>query len=304
MSEGLDKLEQKVAVTAKSMIAFANLQDMKTFGDEIVRTGLTPLKTGGAVVAAILFGQELGLTPMVSVNNIYPIGGKATLGVHLINSLLTKAGITMEIIRDYDPCVDFVMKAEDGKAVCLDKDTGAEMKRGEDGKSPKGSVPVFLRQGFADEPAKDHEVKGKRVTNFKTVLKFTRLVRRLDGGFVETSVVSSFSFQEANVAGLLSNPAWQKYPKTMTMNRAISIGGRLIADDILMGFPETTEYADVHKMNYTVEDGKFTILDNSKKDETLNTSELEPATEISEENADTSTNNVNNQNTSSANQTN
>lgn len=262
-TKDLAKLENRVAVTAKSLIAFENLEAMKVFGDQIVSSGLTPLKKGSQVVAAILYGQELGITPMVSVNNIYPIGGKATLGVHLINAILTKAGVVQEVIRDYEPCVDFVLKGDDEKAVCINKETGAEMPRGADGKAPQGSMPVFLRQGFADEVPKSHEVKGKRIVNYKTVVKFTRMLKQPDNTFRETVVTASFSLGEATQAELLTNPAWVKYPKLMTMNRAISIGSKLIGDDLLLGFPETTEYADVHKIKYTVEDGKAVILEST-----------------------------------------
>lgn len=283
--------DQALAVATKGLVEFGSIKEMQDFATELVKTGLTPIKNAGGVVAAILYGKELGLPPMVSVNHIHPIGGRATLGVHLINSLLQKEGIVIETIRDYEPCVDFVMKGDDDKAVLVDKTTGAIVERIE-GKAPANSTPVFLRQGFVDEEPKNHEVKGKRITNYRTVLRFTRLLKRPDGTFVETTQTSNFSYGDAVAAELTSNPVWMKYPRTQCWNRALALGGRMIADDVLLGAMETSEYADVHKIKYDVREGKVVFEEAEAVDVTPVTNQTSEEV-VKEESSSTEVNNQN-----------
>ena len=49
--------------------------------------------------------------------------------------------------------------------------------------------------------------------------------------------VSSFSMDDANKAGLLSNPTWKKYPKNMLFARAISNGFKFYCPDLSHGMP-------------------------------------------------------------------
>lgn len=255
MEENLTKESSNTAVATLGGFQFKSFNELKSWGAEIVKSGLTPLKTGEAVVAAVMMGKELGLEPMISVNNIIPINGKATLGIHLINSLLLKAGIVTEIVRNYEPCVGFAMKGDDGKAM-LD-----------------GGKPVILRIGFADEEAKDHEVKGKNIVDYKTIVKMTRILKQEDGKFAPMSVTASFSYQESLTADLAKKDNWSKYPKQMCLQRATAFAGRLIGADILLGMYETSELCDAHNIPYVVqEEGKVTIIEpvkESKSDDTV-----------------------------------
>lgn len=246
------------AVTKLGGLEFKSFSEMKTWGEEIVKSGLTPLKTGVAVVAAVMMGKELGLEPMISVNNIIPINGKATLGIHLINALLLKAGIVTEIIRNYEPCVAFAMKGENN-----------EPYRGEKGDEPL----TILRIGFADEEAKDYEVKGKKIKDYRTVVKMTRNLKQEDGTFRLMSVTSSFSYQDAVQADLVTKDNWSKYIKQMCLHRATAFAGRMIAADITLGMYETSEMADVAGVPYIIDtEGKVTIIEPNVKESNLNES--------------------------------
>jgi len=239
------------AVTTDSLTSFKNLDELEAFGDRIAKSGFTPLKEGKDVVAAILYGRELGLPEMTSVNNIYPINGKGTLSVHLLNALLQKNGIVVEVLKNYEPCMPFAFKGEDGKAAIYKN--GVLGKRNSDNSIPEGFAPLILREGFADETPKDYEVKGTSITNYKTVLKFTRMLKQLNGTYKETIIESSFSLAEAKVAELYpKKDNWKNYPKQMTLNRALAFGARLIAADITMGMYETSELADATGVYYTV----------------------------------------------------
>lgn len=238
----------KTAVTKLGGLEFKSFSEMKAWGDEIVKSGLTPLKSGGAVVAAVMMGKELGLEPMISVNNIIPINGKATLGIHLINALLLQAGVVTEVIRDYEPCVAFAMKGDDGKSY-----------KGEKG----DQAPTVLRVGFADEEARTHEVKGKGIVDYTTVVKMTRSIKQADGTYKAMSVTSSFSYNDSVKAGLHEKDNWAKYMKQMCLHRATAFAGRLIAADITLGMYEVSEMLDAQQIPYVIDsEGKVDIINN------------------------------------------
>lgn len=212
------------AIDTTERLSFASMEAMEAWGDRVVKSGFTPLKTGSQVVSAVLLGRELGLGDMVSVNNIYPINGKATAGVHIINALLQKAGIIVEVVRNYEPCIRFGFKDKDGGFV-KDKDGN----------------PILLKIDFVDVTPKDNEVKGTTIVDYKTVVKFTRQLKQPNGSFKEIIHHSSYSWSEASQAGLLEKDNWKKYAKQMTLNRAIAFGGRFIAADIMFNLYETNE---------------------------------------------------------------
>lgn len=236
-------------VTTDTLTNFKNLDELEAFGNRVAASGFTPLTEGKAVVAAILYGRELGLPEMTSVNNIYPINGKGTLSVHLLNALLQKNGIVVEVIRNYEPCMNFAFKGEDGKAAIYK--SGILTKRNPDGSIPEGCSPLILREGFADETPKDHEVKGTSITNYRTILRFTRMLKQMNGTYKESVIESSFSLLEAQQAELFPQKSnWKNYTKQMTLNRALAFGARLIAADITMGMYETSELADTVDIPY------------------------------------------------------
>lgn len=278
MEENLAKETSLATTTNLGGLKFKSLSEIKTWGNEIAKSGMTPLETGEKVVVAIMMGKELGLEPMVSVNNIIPINGKATLGIHLINSLLLKAGIVTEVIRSYEPCVAFAMKGDDGNVYKEFKD-----------ETDKKGTPVILRIGFADEEAKEHEVKGKTIVDYKTVVKMTRNLKQEDGSFKPMSVTASFSYSEAVQADLMKKDNWKKYTKQMCLQRATAFAGRLIGADILLGMYETSELLDAGNIPYSIEDnGKVTIINEnetkSKSNEHFEEATVTPHEEVNPNN--------------------
>lgn len=84
---------------------FSTVGEALSFAQLLIDSKLIPstLKTPDAVVAVILQGRELGFGPITSVNNINNIQGKPTLGVHAIAAKLAQAGLTYQLIKDYEP---------------------------------------------------------------------------------------------------------------------------------------------------------------------------------------------------------
>lgn len=278
--------KSKELATTKDLTNFRSMEELEAWGDKIASTGFTPLKKGSEVVAAVLTGKELGFGSMFSVNNIYPINGRATLGLHAINSKLLQAGIVIEVLRDFEPCVAFVMKDNDGFPVFLD-DSGREVAKDDKGKpTTKPAKTIVLREGFADEPALDHEVKGKRIINWKTIIRLTRMLKQANGSYSKMVSVGEFSINQASQADLMKKDNWINYTKEMCYARALTLGGRRVADDILGGLPETSEYADVKDIDYKVEEGKVIIIEAPIKEDkqvAKDLNNIQSAEEVKEE---------------------
>lgn len=249
---------------ATQSFQFTNLDQVREWGKEVVNSGLTPLKKPEAVVAAVMMGKELGLEPMVSVNNIIPINGKATLGIHLINALLLKAGVVTEVLREYEPCFRFALKGDDGN-------------------------PIVTKIGFIDDPLRDGETRGKSIVDYKTVVRMTRNIKQPDGSWKEMIVTKSFSWGDAVTAGLTDKDNWKNYPAILTLKMATVTAARIIAADVLLGMYETGEMADVANIPYKLsDDGKVTIIESTvnkpKSNESFEEVTVAPAEEDGSEN--------------------
>lgn len=237
-------MENKEIVITKQEVNnftnFSSMEELLAFSTQVAKSGLSPLKKGEDVMAALLMGRELGLGTMTSVTNIYSINGKASLGVHVINALLLKAGVTYKIDEDYKAIIGFKNK------------------------------------GLPNEES--------AIIDYRTTITFNRLVKRDNGSFKEMEVTVFYSISEAKIAGLMVKDNWKNHPKTMVRNRALAIGGRMIAGDILLGCYETSELLEVNGIKHTVtEDGQVTILSSTiKEKETSNTEETVAVEEISE----------------------
>lgn len=270
-NQGIEKVKSSGDVPHFGTVNFKDFAELMNFANKIAESKLTPLKKGEDVLAAILYGKELGLEPMTSVNNIYPINGKATLGVHLINALLLKAGVVTEVLNDYEPCVPFALM-EDGIVVYKDA-RGTNVKTDERGKPVDPlAKPVIVRIDYLSSEAKPYEKKGTNIVDFRITKKFTRQVKQLDNTFKEMVVIYSFGNSDAVKAGLLNNSEkpkdnWQNWTKQMCDARCSTFGGRMIGADILMGMMEFTEMADVSGIKYTMtEEGEAIIIPNEKEE--------------------------------------
>ena len=238
-------MENKEIVITKQEVNnfnnFSSMEELLTFSTQVAKSGLSPLKKGEDVMAAILMGKELGLGTMTAVSNIYSVSGKASLGVHVINALLLKAGITYVINEDY-------------KAILGIKDKGLPTEK-------------------------------TATIDYRTSITFTRLIKREDNSFKEMQITAIYSISEAKIAGLLDKDNWKNHPKIMTRNRALAIGGRMIAGDVLLGCYETSELLEISGIKHTItEDGEVTILSSTLNESKSSTTEETVAVvEVNEE---------------------
>jgi len=206
------------ALTALDYTDFSTPARMLALGEILVKSKMCPLKKAEDVVVALLCGKELGLPFIASINEIYPINGSPTLGVHILKGICLSNGIVFEKTRDYEEYYEFVETDENGK-VKLSNSTDAT------------SYNV-ISKGFIDKQPKNTK---RRVIDFITEYTLTRKIKQIDGTYKNLIAKGSFSLLEAKQAELLTKDNWNKYPKRMLEARAFAVASREIADDLLHG---------------------------------------------------------------------
>lgn len=77
----------------ESETALVSLDSQLKFAETIAKSGLVPkgLQTKEQVFVAVQWGKELGLSPMVALNNIAVVNGKPTLSTDIMHAIARKS---------------------------------------------------------------------------------------------------------------------------------------------------------------------------------------------------------------------
>lgn len=220
--------------------AVEQLENMKKLAEVYITGGLSPIKSVGDFVIAVITGNQLGLPFTISINNIFPINGKPAMSVHLIRALLLKAGITFEKTKDMSPVHQYYLTVE--------KDGKREVKK--DG----GGNPILGGLDLYENINKDIYMVNPKPSNKVTEYVFTRMIRQIDGSYFKQRAKGSFSIQESINAGLSEKDNYKNYPARMLDARAFMIGAREIAADIIFGLYSVNELADANNIKYNIDE--------------------------------------------------
>jgi len=216
---------------------------------------------------SVIKGKAMGLDPITSINKIYNIstnnGDVIALAVDLVSKAILDSGTSMEYIRDFQAVpmyFDVVSGMYVGHKynVC---DTHGQLK--EDYHLLEGKTELTENDKVAKKAGKTFIKKGSNLTTI-TSLRLVRPDKNINQVF-------HYSLQEATEAGLYrgysvylkdakGNPIymegrnnWNSHPATMLRNRVTSIGGRIIAADILQGAYTTDEVIDMSSQDKTID---------------------------------------------------
>ena len=196
---------------------------------------------------------------MTSINNIYPIEGKASSGIHIIAAQILKAGISYEVITENEPVFNVAIKGDDTA----------------DGK------PTFItvRKAPYSETLKEGEFRGKTIIDSVTIIKFKRKLKQPDGTFIPMEITSKYFYSETPEKNLVK-ANWQNYLTVMMYSRCFTNGAKKIGDDVLLGLTELSEMADATDTPYEYKpDGTITILE-SKTNKQKQESNVEDVTTV------------------------
>lgn len=229
--------------------------------------GIKSVADGLAILSR---AQDLQLPFTTCIEHIHVINGKTGIDIHIIKSLLSRAGVVWECTKDYTPQYQYT----DGNTIYLETQLPQYCVKCRTAKeafetTKDDIVGVYPVQWFTDLKGNiynefqisDKCVKAINKTqalkfasegkfpiiripaqpiDYVTEYKFTRY-RKIDGKQVEQTCTSHFSLTEAQNADFFTKDTYKKYARVMIGHRAFSLGARDIASDILMGCMETTE---------------------------------------------------------------
>jgi len=242
----------------------------ESFLKRMMTTNKGGIKDVNEGLAILMRAQDLQLPFSSCIEHIHVISGKTGVDVHIIRSLLSRAGVTWECTKDYTPQYQYT----DGNTIyletqlpqyCVKCRTAKEAEEKTDGETI-GVYPVRWYQDLKGNIYNEFQINDKCVialnkqqalklaaeskfpvlrvpavpVDFVTEYKFTRRNIIL-GEKVVTTATGRFSYSEAQQAELLSKDTYIKYARIMIGNRAFTLGARDIADDVLMGVMETSE---------------------------------------------------------------
>lgn len=109
--ETLEIVEAKQKIV--QMSNFDDYEQALAYAEKLINTKLVSFTKPEHVVLAFNLGKAMGLDPTISATNIYVVGGKPTLSVHLISALAKKTGlIDWEIVED-----GVIVTDKDGKQI-------------------------------------------------------------------------------------------------------------------------------------------------------------------------------------------
>lgn len=245
------------------------------------KSGISNVQEG---LAVLMRANDLQLPFSSCLEHIHVINGKTGVDIHIIKSLLSRAGVTWECTKDYTPQYQYT----DGNTIYLEtqipqycvicrtaKEAEELTKTSKEDKV--GIYPVKWYKDLANRIYNEFQVSDKCVKainkdhaeklkaegkfpiiripaqpiDFVTEYTFTRYVKTL-GGVIKQTSVSHFSLSEAKVAGFFEKDTYIKYARVMIGHRAFTLGARDIASDVIQGVMETSEQILVEGQDYTL----------------------------------------------------
>ena len=251
------------------------LASAEVFLKKLMTTEKGGIKSVNEGLALIMRAQDLQLPFSSCIEHIHIVSGKTVADIHIIKSLLSRAGVTWECTKDYTPQYQYT----DGNTIYLEtqlpdycvkcQTADKATKLSEESNGDKiGVYPVKWYTDLAGKkynefqisdkckvainPAHAQKIKAEGAfpviripavpIDYVTEYKFKRF-HRIMGKIVEQNAISHFSYSEAVTADFFSKETYKKYARIMIGHRAFTLGARDIASDILMGVLEETENA-------------------------------------------------------------
>lgn len=221
-------------------------------------------------IALMMRAKDLQLPFSSCIEHIHVINDKTGIDIHVIRTLLLRAGIVWEHTKDNIPLYEYtdgsnIYKEEMLPAysiICKNQEE-AEKKTNDNqvGVYPlryyidlKGQVfnqfqindkfSIALHQPQAIKLAQEGKYPVIRIPqqpyDIKSEYKFERW-QKVNGREIHRTCIGKYSKNDAILAKLVDKDNWQKQFSNMLNIRAFTLGAREIGDDILMGCYEINE---------------------------------------------------------------
>jgi len=275
--------EVDAPINALNLFDEKQLAQAEVFLKRVMASDKGGIKSVNEGLAILMRTQDLQLPFSSCIEHIHVINGKTGVDIHIVKSLLSRAGVTWECTKDYTPQYQYT----DGNTIyletqlpdyCVKCRTADEAKT----KTTDDTVGVYPVKWYTDLKGNIYnefqisdkcvkcinKVQALKVANegkfpiiripaqpvdFVTEYKFTRY-KVINGHERVIHCTSHFSYTEAQQAELFAKDTYKKYARILIGHRAFTLGARDIASDALMGVMETSELKIVENVDLSPDD--------------------------------------------------
>ena len=234
-------------------------------------------------IAIMMRAKDLQLPFSSCIEHIHVISGNTGIDIHVIRTLLLRAGIVWEHTKDNIPLYEYtdgsnIYKEEmlPAYAIICRNQEEAEKKTNDNqvGVYPlryyidlKGQVfnqfqindkfSIALHQPQAIKLAQEGKYPVIRIPqqpyDIISEYKFERW-QKVNGREIHRTCIGKYSKNDAILAKLIDKDNWQKQFSNMLNIRAFTLGAREIGDDVLLGCYEINELKEFTNTPFTKED--------------------------------------------------
>lgn len=264
------------------------LASAEVFLKKLMSSDKGGIKSVADGLAILTRAQDLKLPFSTCIEHISVINGKTGIDIHIIKSLLSRAGVVWNCTKDYAPQYQYT----DGNTIYLETQLPSYCVKCRTAKEAEektndeivGVYPVKWYTDLKGVVYNEFQINDKcvkcinkqqalRVANegkfpiiriaakpvdFVTEYEFTRY-KMINGKEREIKAISHYSMVEAQQAGLFEKDTYKKYPRILIGHRAFTLGARDIAPDAIMGCQETTEIKIIN--NVDIDDADYSEID-------------------------------------------
>lgn len=262
--------EQNAGLSTLNLLDEKNLAVAELYIKKIMASDKSGIKSVADGLAVLTRAQDLNLPFSTCIEHVHVINGKTGVDVHIIKSLLLRAGVVWECTKDYTPQYQYT----DGNTIYIETQLPQYCVKCRTAKEAEeltkddtvGVYPVKWYQDLKGNVYNEFQISDKCVkainkahalklagegkfpviriaaqpVDFVTEYTFKRY-KMINGKEHEIVATSHFSFTEAQAAGLFEKDTYKKYARVLIGHRAFTLGARDIAPDAIMGCQETTE---------------------------------------------------------------
>ena len=275
--------EASTGLRVLNLLDEKQLAQAEVFLKKVIASDKGGIKSVNEGLAVLMRAQDLQLPFSTCIEHIHVINGKTGVDVHIIKSLLSRAGVIWECTKDYTPQYQYT----DGNTIYLETQlpqycVKCRTAKDAESKTTDDVVGVYPVKWYADLKGNiynEFQVSDKCVTainkqhaaklasegkfpiiriaaqpvDFVTEYKFTRY-KMINGKEREITCISHFSFSEAQTAELFKKDTYIKYARILIGHRAFTLGAREIGADLLMGVMESSELKIVENIDLSPDD--------------------------------------------------
>ena len=275
--------EASTGLRVLNLLDEKQLAQAEVFLKKVIASDKGGIKSVNEGLAVLMRAQDLQLPFSTCIEHIHVINGKTGIDVHIIKSLLSRAGVIWKCTKDYTPQYQYT----DGNTIYLETQLPeycVKCRTAKDAESltTDDVVGVYPVKWFTDLKGniynefqvsskcviainKQHAVKlaneGKfpiiriaaQPVDFVTEYEFTRY-KMINGKEREITCKSHFSYSEAQTAELFNKDTYVKYARILIGHRAFTLGARDIGADLLMGVMESSELKIVEGVDLSPND--------------------------------------------------